>query len=173
MLFRKKRSTPRTCPEGHPQEESWKKCPFCEASKSPLAVAGGNGDPAVAPPEGRSPEPGPGATVVPKKVLEVRPLAGWVVVLNGEQQGEDFRLGTGKNVIGKGGRADVRIKDAYLSERHAILECGEKDTYTLTDLESKHGTFVNGKRVHGARPVKDGDTILLGHTEMKFRSFRV
>jgi len=117
-----------------------------------------------------APAPGQGAVVVPKKEAGARALAGWLVALSGDQEGEDFRIRAGRNVIGKGAKADIVIRDAHLSERHALLEVGE-DGATLTDLDSKHGTFINGKRIEAERRLRDGDRLRVGHTDLKFRSF--
>jgi uncharacterized RDD family membrane protein YckC len=40
----------------------------------------------------------------------------------------------------------------------------------LRDLNSSNGTFVNDTRVHSETDVIDGDRIVLGETEMRFRS---
>lgn len=141
-------------------EESWERCPYCEAEKQPPVRPGENGVAAAS----------DAVQVVPKKEREVRRLAGWLVEVGGEREDQDYRVHAGRSVIGKGSRSDIVIKDAYLSERHAVLESGS-DGYLLTDLESKHGTFINGKRVAEPRRLRDGDRIRLGNTEVKFRSF--
>ena len=52
-----------------------------------------------------------------------------------------------------------------------MIECRE-DGYTLTDLDSKHGTLLNGEPVNGGMPLEDGALVRLGHTELRFRSYR-
>ena len=161
-MFEKKQQ--RTCPKGHPQEDSWEQCPFCAAEPT---EADGASDEAT--------EASRGAVLVPKKkTVASKPLAGWIVALSGEHAGADFRLGEGRNVIGKGAQADIIVRDAHLSERHASLEAhDEKGRYWLRDLESKHGTFVNGQPVdvqHG-HAIEDGDLLRFGKTEFKFRTF--
>jgi len=142
-------------------EESWERCPYCEAEKEPLPRKGENGG-TVTPTEA--------VEVVARKESDARRLVGWLVVTAGEQLDQDFRVHTGKNVIGKGSKADVLIKDAYLSEKHALLEFTE-DGYVLSDLKSKRGTELNGKPVEAERSLRDGDRIKVGNTELKFRTF--
>jgi len=172
VLFRRtKKKEPRTCAQGHPQEPSWEKCPFCTAEDLPRERAGNGADTGASSPAVTS-DPGRGAVVVPRKNKPAAKsvLAGWLVAVGGEQEGDDFRVHLGKNVLGKGPQADIVIKDAYVSERHAMLE-SRNGKCTIVDLDSKHGTFVNGRRIAEPSGVADGDRITLGHTELKYRSF--
>lgn len=142
-------------------EESWERCPYCEAEKAPLPRTGENGG---------STASSEAVEVVAKKETEARPLVGWLVAVGGELADQDFRVHAGRNVIGKGSKADIVIRDAYLSERHALLETTE-DGYLISDLKSKRGTFLNGKPVEEPRPLRDGDRVRVGNTDLKFRTF--
>jgi FHA domain-containing protein len=60
--------------------------------------------------------------------------------------------------------------DSQVSRRHAKLE-RTRDTWTVVDQGfSTNGTFVNGERVTGRRPLRDGDAISLGATTVIYRS---
>ncbi len=49
--------------------------------------------------------------------------------------------------IGRRAENDLQINDAYVSRHHAeVLYDGTQ--FQLTDKESKHGTYVNGQRIH-------------------------
>jgi hypothetical protein len=161
-MFGKKKSAPRICPQGHPMEDTWERCAYCEAEKAPLPRAGENGSATVTPTEA--------VEIVARKETDARRLVGWLVVVAGDQADQDFRVHAGRNVIGKGSKADIVIRDAYLSERHALLESTE-DGFVLSDLKSKRGTFLNGKAVEAERSVRDGDRIRVGNTELRFRTF--
>ena len=164
-MFGQKKQAARTCPNGHPMEETWEQCPYCTSEKfHPKEEPADEATPVAA-------DCGTGAKVVPKKAVAARRLAGWLVAMNGEQEGDDFRVLTGRNVIGKGSTADIVIKDAYLSERHASLEYKPGEGYRLTDLDSKNGSFVNEERVEDFRHLEDGDRLRLANTELRFRSF--
>jgi len=97
-----------------------------------------------------------------------KPAVGWVVVLNGELRGRDFRLVDGKNNIGTAADCDVVLTDPYLSSKHCVIR-HENDTFTLVDLDSTNGTFLNGRKA-SKEDMIDNDTIRLGRTEMKFKS---
>ena len=58
----------------------------------------------------------------------------------------------GENVVGRTDEASVVIPDATVSRRHALLTLQDGE-FTLSDLGSKNGTYVDGKRI-GASPVR-------------------
>jgi hypothetical protein len=62
--------------------------------------------------------------------------------------------------IGRGLSADIRIEDARVSRRHAII-AQRGDGVRLLDDRSSNGTFVNGDEVTIAH-LSDGDVISLG-----------
>lgn len=97
-----------------------------------------------------------------------KPVVGWVVVLSGELRGRDFRLVDGKNTMGTAADCDVVLTDPYLSSKHAVIR-HENGTFTLSDLDSTNGTFVNERRVT-RYDIIDNDKVRLGRTELKFKS---
>lgn len=97
-----------------------------------------------------------------------QPVVGWVVVLNGELRGRDFRLVDGKNTMGTAADCDVVLTDPYLSSHHTVIR-HENGEFTLVDLDSTNGTYVNERRV-SREDLIDNDKIRLGRTELKFKS---
>jgi hypothetical protein len=93
---------------------------------------------------------------------------GWVVALSGELKGRDFRLTPGKNVLGTSATCDVVLTDQYMSGRHATINY-EDQRFTLIDLDSTNGTYLNDKRVSREELI-DNDRVRLGRTELKFKS---
>ncbi len=73
-----------------------------------------------------------------------------------EQGGPDQEL-----IIGSGPHADIVIEDASVDARHARLLCKNGQVY-LRDMNSTHGTFVNGVEVRGLVAVQRGDQVQLG-----------
>lgn len=164
-----KEAPQRSCPEGHPLEESWEQCPFCAAEESDAGPATEVVRRASDSTD-RLRDSGEGAVVVPRKAPPSRCLAGWLVVTQGDNPDHDYRLHAGPNVLGKGAECDVVIKDALVSSRHALIDCRE-GAYAIEDLQSKHGTRVDGEAVEGSRPLNDGQIIDLGSTQLRFRSY--
>jgi pSer/pThr/pTyr-binding forkhead associated (FHA) protein len=62
--------------------------------------------------------------------------------------------------LGRGEAAGVRIDDRWLSRRHCELR-EEAGTIVIRDLNSRHGTFINGQPV-GESPLRPGDELCIG-----------
>ena len=73
----------------------------------------------------------------------------------------------GGGTVGRSRDCDVVLDDAGISRRHAELRPGP-DGWTVADLGSTNGVRVNGAPVHGAQPLRSGDRIELGSTEIVF-----
>lgn len=58
----------------------------------------------------------------------------------------------GENIVGRTTDVGVVIPDATVSRRHALLTL-EDGQFSLSDLGSKNGTYVDGKRI-GSSPVR-------------------
>jgi transcriptional regulator with PAS, ATPase and Fis domain len=60
------------------------------------------------------------------------------------------------------------IPDGRVSARHACITRQGK-TLHIVDLDSRNGTFVNGRRIDGPTRLSDGDVILVGRQAAVFR----
>ena len=71
--------------------------------------------------------------------------------------------------IGRSKKCDIYINDKYLSKEHARIFF-DKDKFFIEDLNSTNGTFVNGKEILSAHPVKlkDNDKISFGDVSFIF-----
>ena len=58
--------------------------------------------------------------------------------------------------------------DGTVSGRHAIVE-RQQDGWTIRDLHSSNGTYVNGQRLDGPRLLRTGDLVTLGKERISFR----
>jgi pSer/pThr/pTyr-binding forkhead associated (FHA) protein len=56
--------------------------------------------------------------------------------------------------------------DRYVSRQHAKLQI-ESDSVRLTDLESRNGTRLNGRRVNGDVPLGIGVPFVVGRTTLR------
>ena len=81
--------------------------------------------------------------------------------------GQQFDIGFGTTRLGRGSACPVVIADPLVSREHAEIRC-EAGTFTITDLGSTHGTWVNGQQVQHA-PLFDGAVIRVGDSELTFR----
>ena len=82
-----------------------------------------------------------------------------------------FALGD-SSVLGRGATATVRLQDREVSRKHSRIDCVDGH-YVLSDLGSSNGTYLNGQRIAGPAPLKDGDEIVVGVTRLEFRMGRV
>ncbi len=73
----------------------------------------------------------------------------------------------GGGTVGRSRDCDVVLVDAGLSRRHAELRPGP-DGWTVEDLGSTNGVRVNGAPVRGVQPLRSGDRVELGSTEIVF-----
>jgi hypothetical protein len=98
-----------------------------------------------------------------------RPLGGFLVSYQYEPLGTFWPLALGPNLVGRaGGRPDleVGIADSTVSGEQAVIEVGPTSV-TVTDKESRNGTWVNGQRLPSGAPVPlaHGDKVRFGSFE--------
>lgn len=75
-----------------------------------------------------------------------------------------------KLTVGRVESNDVALAtDEEVSRLHATIE-RVGGGWTVRDLTSRNGTFVNGERVAGDRPLQAGDEIRVGQTRLVFRA---
>jgi pSer/pThr/pTyr-binding forkhead associated (FHA) protein len=76
---------------------------------------------------------------------------------------QTFELFREVHTLGREAGNDIIINDPQVSRHHARLTL-QGGTYSLEDLGSTNGTFVNGRRVTGSVVLSSGDMIGLGDT---------
>ncbi|HRE46240.1 MAG TPA: FHA domain-containing protein [Aggregatilineales bacterium] len=86
-----------------------------------------------------------------------------LIVRRGPQPNQVYELSKDVSTLGRDITNDIVINDPEVSRHHCRLTRGGGG-YTMEDLGSTNGTFVNGQRLMGARPLAQGDQIGLGET---------
>ncbi|MBE0691055.1 MAG: FHA domain-containing protein [Anaerolineae bacterium] len=86
-----------------------------------------------------------------------------LIVRRGPQPNQVYELSKDIVTLGRDITNDIVINDPEASRHHLRLTRGAGG-FTLEDLGSTNGTFVNGQRLTGARPLRQGDMIGLGET---------
>ncbi len=69
--------------------------------------------------------------------------------------------------IGKLASNDIMISDPFASRIHAVIRWTPQG-YSIEDLRSTNGTYLNGQRIHGSWPLQPGQVIRIGQTELTF-----
>jgi diguanylate cyclase (GGDEF)-like protein len=87
----------------------------------------------------------------------------YLIVLAGAAVGEMYKVPRSEAKIGRGQSCEIRLPDDGVSRAHARL-LTEGDRILLGDLESRNGTFLNGKKVTSMVALADGDKIQIGRT---------
>jgi len=92
-----------------------------------------------------------------------------VIVTTGQQKGEFLPLGRRTSVIGRIEALPLQILDDLVSRKHLRIRFDEPtNKYYAEDMESKHGVFINGRKVTAPTALVDGDEILIGQTTLMF-----
>jgi DNA-binding winged helix-turn-helix (wHTH) protein len=92
-----------------------------------------------------------------RKRVETTPYLRWI---NPEGQEETRLLKDEEILIGRKSDADLVLNNPYVSRHHARLVKGSQG-FTIVDLDSTHGTFVNGQQVK-QHELQSGDRVALG-----------
>ncbi|MBX3293076.1 MAG: GGDEF domain-containing protein [Acidobacteria bacterium] len=100
---------------------------------------------------------------------DIRPS---LVFLTGELIAVPIPLEREEVILGRAIEADVRVNDFLVSRKHARIETTPSDSrvameYILHDLDSRNGTFLNGRRIRREK-LENGDKITLGETILRF-----
>jgi len=89
-----------------------------------------------------------------------------LVFLAGPIAGRRFKLGDGEYVIGRRSDCQVFVPDMRVSRQHARLwKNGE--VWTLEDLGSNNGTYVNGVRVKNSTNLRHEDEISIANNRIR------
>ena len=89
-----------------------------------------------------------------------------VVRSGGGRAGESFEAIGDKALIGRSPECDVFLDDVTVSRRHAELT-RDGNVFTIRDLGSLNGTFVNRRRIESS-VLEDDDEVQIGKYRMTF-----
>lgn len=112
-------------------------------------------------------DPQPSFPSVPQQ--QGRKMVGWLVSFTIDENGIDFKLYEGRNIIGADQGCDITISgDQAVSGKHLTI-LHRMGHFKFRDEFSTNGTFINDIFVEQGT-LKDGDVIRIGETIFKFRS---
>jgi len=132
----------------------------------------------------RAPEPVPeeaGLAVAPAAAPMAAPLAASrgpemtlppgpaLIGLQGIAAGSTFALTAGDLTIGRGGESEIVLAENTVSRQHARVQRDGQGQWTLLDLGSANGVYVNGMRVQRAI-LSAGDEVKIGDNYFRFHA---
>lgn len=102
------------------------------------------------------------------------PVVGWLVCVEGEHYGEDFRIKMGRNFIGRAADMDIVLaKDGTVSRsKHSILVYEPKgNMFIVQPGDSKELSYLNDDVILSPQALKAYDVITLGASKLMFVPF--
>jgi pSer/pThr/pTyr-binding forkhead associated (FHA) protein len=92
-----------------------------------------------------------------------------IIIVSGTKKGQYLPLGRRINIIGRAEALPMQILDDMVSRKHLRIRFDEDtNQYFAEDMNSKHGTYINGKLINTPTVLKEGDQIAIGQTILMF-----
>lgn len=109
-----------------------------------------------------------------QKAIGTEPVVGWLVCVKGVHFGEDFKIKSGRNFIGRSGNMNISLSadKAISRDKHAILTYDPKsNSFLIQPGESSELCYVNDEAILVPTKLKINDRISLGESELVFIPF--
>jgi pSer/pThr/pTyr-binding forkhead associated (FHA) protein len=120
----------------------------------------------VAPKEFDTP-PG-GMTLEDARAVEaLPPTSALLIVQHGPNVGARFLLDAPRVTAGRSPQADIFLDDVTVSRKHAEF-IGEDGEYSVRDVGSLNGTYLNRVRIDETVPLRDGDEVQIGKYRLTY-----
>jgi len=125
--------------------------------------------------EGLEDDPDDQVTVaMVKKESGLDPVCGWLVCIDGEDKGRDYRIKTERNYIGRGAKMDIVISgdDSISRKNHATITFEPRTLkFTIATGEGRGLIYLNEKVVETPQTIEAYDILELGDTKLMFIPF--
>lgn len=95
-----------------------------------------------------------------------------LVVIAGPGLGQQYDLSDTIVDIGRQEECVISVPSSKVSRRHASIQ-RVLGRYTVADLGSTNGTYVNGKKLEKSEVLRDGDKIKVGELVLKYMESRL
>jgi len=104
------------------------------------------------------------------KTFQQGPTPFALFLMHGPGSPRTFLLTREEMVVGRSDAADIQVDTTDLSPWHLLLR-REHGQYTVLDLDSPNGVYLNGLRIHSA-VLHEGDNLQLGSVVLVFHEGR-
>lgn len=109
-----------------------------------------------------------------RKKAGIDPVVGWLICIEGADKGQDYRIRSEKNFIGRSEKMDIQISgdDTLSRENHAIVSYNPKNSvFKVHPGDGRGIVYLNGNDVDTPQELKQYDTIEIGRTKLSFIPF--
>lgn len=105
---------------------------------------------------------------VKKKGID--PVTGWLVCVEGEERGRDYRLHSGRNFVGRSYKMQVCIADddSVSRENHCSVVYEPNKAVFLLVPGLGTNTYLNGERLDNSSALRAGDRLGIGSSTFEF-----
>ena len=97
---------------------------------------------------------------------------GSLAVFGGPNKGDSFPVEGSECIVGRDPECSFQLTDGRVSRQHFKLtpdpEAPPPGAFLITDLGSGNGTTVNGLKIERPVRLRDGDTISVGDSMIRF-----
>jgi len=103
----------------------------------------------------------------------IDPVRGWLVCVDGEKKGKDFKIRDGKNYIGRQSSNEICLDfdNSISKEANVIISFDARNNkFFIQSGEGKNNVYVNENLLLAPVELKDYDIIEVGQTKLIFRS---
>lgn len=91
-----------------------------------------------------------------------------MVVRRGPNSGSRFLLDGELTTAGRHPESDIFLDDVTVSRRHVEFRRGSDGVFTVSDVGSLNGTYVNRERIEAGVPLANGDEVQIGKFRLVF-----
>lgn len=91
-----------------------------------------------------------------------------LIVRRGPNSGSRFLLDGELTTAGRHPESDIFLDDVTVSRRHVEFRRGADGAFTVSDVGSLNGTYVNRERIESGIPLGNGDEVQIGKYRLVF-----
>jgi pSer/pThr/pTyr-binding forkhead associated (FHA) protein len=99
--------------------------------------------------------------------IEIPHGAGVLVITRGSNMGARYMLGENVTRAGRHPESDIFLDDITVSRRHVEITHVDGRTFTIRDVGSLNGTYVNRERIDEAN-LQPGDEVQIGKFKLVY-----
>ncbi|WP_200823582.1 FHA domain-containing protein [Actinacidiphila yanglinensis] len=100
-------------------------------------------------------------------VAALPPSSALLIVRRGPNSGSRFLLDGELTTAGRHPQSDIFLDDVTVSRRHVEFRRGIDGVFTVADVGSLNGTYVNRERIDSV-PLSNGDEVQIGKYRLVF-----